>query len=184
MEHETPFTYDEKEYDLSHLQPIEFDITLKAHKTNPELKILINVVFSNHCYTEGVTTVSNASHNFLDHNNQRRWFSPARHESSGMLPGLVKQLHTKKCCFTGRTNWLIIELQGSDGKDIPFHVFFSIWKNKKIGNSLCLCIDSAYFKTKGDNSPTRRNKMDRISFAMLARKTLQGKPIKRPSSIR
>ena len=163
MKHETPFTYDEKEYVLSHLQPMEFDITLKAHNANPKLDIAINVVFSNHCYTEGVTTLSDASHDFVDHNSQRRWFSPERHKSSEILPELVKQLHTRKCCFTGRNNWLIIELQGSDGKDIPFHIFFSIWKNKEKGNSLCLRIDSAYFKTKGDNSPTRRRSEEHTS---------------------
>ena len=168
-------------YDLSHLQPTQVNITLDARGKNQELAIILNVRYSCHCYSEGEPPIAGQAHDFLDHNDWRRWFSPDRHESSLMLPELIQQIHTKKAHFTGKQNWLVIELQEEqDSVIIPFYLYFSIRKNKDVENGLLLDVVSAYMKTKGDNSPHRRGSMDRTAFAMLARKILAGKKVRQP----
>jgi len=180
MRHPPFFEHKGERYDLTHLQPIQVTLTLNAHKDNPELELVIDVKFSNHCYSEGEPKTAGTPHDLVDHNNWRRWFCPDRHASSLILPELITQFPTKKCLFTGKHNWLIIELTGENGEFHNFHVYFTLRKNTAVDNGLLLFIESAYKKTKGDNSPKRRGRMDRTAFAMLARKTLEGKSVRRP----
>lgn len=167
-------------YDLSHLQPTQVNVTIQAHKTNPELELLLDVRFTNHCFSEGEPKTAGLPHDFVDHNCKPRWFCPDRHSDSLLLPELINQLPTKQCLFTGKHNWLVIEMKGSNGVFVPYHVYFTLKNNQDIDNGLKLFIESAYKKTKGDNSPKRRGSMDRTAFAMLARKTLAGEKVKRP----
>lgn len=180
MRHPDSFEHDGKTYDLLHLQPTQFSLTLQAHKDNPELVILVDLRYSNHCYTEGATDVGGREHDMLDHNDWPRWFCPGRHDTSLLLPDLVQELHKKKCLFTGKHNWLVVEIQTREGERVPFHVYFAIRKNKHLDNGLFVTIESAYLKTRGENSPHRHGGMDRTAFALLARKTLSGQGIKRP----
>jgi hypothetical protein len=90
-------------------------------------------------------------------------------------------MHTKKCLFTGKHNWLIVEIESNNSSSVPFHIYFTIRKNKRMENGLFIFIESAYRKTKGGNIPHRRGRMDRTAFAMLARKTLAGESVRRPA---
>ena len=183
MIHPDEYNHGGEIYDLSHLKPVEVNITLSAHGNNPELAIVLNVRYSNHCYSEGEAAIAGQAHDFVDHNDWPRWFSVERHKSSLMLSDLIQQIHTKKAHFTGKQNWLVIELQEEqDSVIIPFYLYFTIRKNKgkDVENGLLLDVVSAYMKTKGDNSPHRRGSMDRTAFAMLARKTLAGDAVGQP----
>lgn len=184
MEHPPFFVHKDERYDLTHLRPFMFNLTLQAHKSNPELEISLRVEFTNHCYTEGaaqdVTELNGVTYDEVDHYEWPRWYNTERYNTSLLLPDFVRQIHTKKCLFTKRQNWLIIELEEENGTIVPFYLIFSIWAHKNQENSLGLRIVSAYKKTKEDNAPKRGHGMDRISFAMLARKTLANVPIKRP----
>lgn len=182
MWHPPFFEHGGVKYDLAHLHPLQVNLALNAHKENPELELLLDVKFSNHCYTTGKPKVAGTPHDLLDHNNWQRWFCHDRYQSSLMVPDLVRQIHTKRCNFTGpeKRNWIVIEHRGSDGVFVPFYLVFSIWKNKAKDNALKLNIVSAYEKTEGDNAPHRGGGMDRIAFAMLARKTLAGEVVRRP----
>jgi len=180
MIHPEFFEHQGEQYALTHLQATQFSLLLQEHKNNPELEILIDIRYSNHCYSEGEPDIEGRECDFYDHNNWPRWFNPGRHETSLLLPGLVQEIHKKKCLFTGKHNWLVIEVQTLEGERVPFHVYFAIRKNKHVDNCLYITIESAYLKTRGDNSPHRHGSMDRTAFAMLARKTLAGQPVRRP----
>ncbi|MFK5912932.1 MAG: hypothetical protein QM484_01040 [Woeseiaceae bacterium] len=173
------------EYKFNHLMPLDLSINLEAHNKNSELTVSLTFFFSNHCYTEGVKENEDISEQFLllDHNQNQRKFCINRYQMSLQLPELLKQLHTKKCFFTGRQNWLVIEVLNNSGENIFYHVFFNIKKHKRKKNGLFIEIQSAYIKEKGENTPTRR-KNERMSFAMIARKIITGKPIKSPHSRR
>lgn len=180
MNHPPYFEHGGSRYDLAHLQPTLVNVTLQPHKENPKLELMLDVRFTNHCYSEGAPKIAGTAHDFLDHNGWPRWFCPARHADSLLLPDLIAQLPTKKCQFTGKHNWLVIELMGDAGVFVPYHVYFTLKNTPNVENGLKLFIESAYKKTKGDNSPKRRGSMDRTAFAMLARKTLAGEKVKRP----
>ena len=184
MNHPDFFTYDDTQFDLSHLGVLELSLTLQQHNTNPELELLLRIEFTNHCYTEGaaegITEIDGITHHTVDHNGWPRWYDAERHTTSLLLPDFVKQIHKKKCQFAKDQNWLIIELEEDDGTIVPFYIVFSIWKHKWRENSLGLRVISAYKKTKGDNTRKRSGNMASVSFAMLARKTLAGEAIKSP----
>ncbi|MFK5950944.1 MAG: hypothetical protein QM500_19505 [Methylococcales bacterium] len=179
MNHPPFLEHNGKQYTLNHLEDTQIELTLQAHKTNPELELTIQLSYTNHCYTQG-TTENSEPHDMEDHNGWPRWFNLERYETSLLLPEFVKQIHKKKCLFTGKQNWLVIELKESSGISVPFYLVFSLWNNKEVENGLHLNIVSAYKKTEGDNAPHRGGSMDRVAFAMLARKTLEGKSVKRP----
>jgi hypothetical protein len=168
------------EYDLSHLQQSQVTVTLASHNKNPEIELLLDVRFSNHCYSEGDPKTAGHPHDLLDHNNKPRWFCPDRHRMSLQLPDIIQALHTKKCLFTGKNNWLVVESQNALGTTVNYHVYFNLKKHREIENSLIMYVESAYEKTKGNNAPKRGRGHDRIGFPMLARKTLADKSIKRP----
>lgn len=180
MRHPLYFEHERVRYDLTHLQPKRVSVVLKAHKNNPELNLMIDIKFSSHCFSEGKPKTTGTLHDFKDHNKWPRWFCPKRHATSLILPELITQLPKKKCFFTGKDNWLIIELIGENGESNKFYIYFTLRKNVDIENGVLLFIESAYEKTKGDNFPKRSRSMDRTNFAMLARKKLAGKSVRRP----
>lgn len=168
-------------YDLRHLSPCLVSMLIKEDGNYPEIQLEMDVKYTNHCYSEGKPKIAGAPSDLTDHHNQPRWFCPYRHETSLLLPQLITNLPDRKCLFTGKTNWLVIELLGRNGIQTPFHVYFTLKKKKTaIKNSLSLFIESAYMKDTGDNSPKRRGSLDRIRFAMLARKTIAGESVRRP----
>ena len=180
MKHPPHFEHEGIRYNLDHLQPLQHTVTLSAHNGNPELILLLDVKFSNHCYSEGAPQTPNDPPSFVDHNKKPRWFCPVRHQMSLKLPNIIQEIHTRKCLFTGKHNWLVVESQNAYGTITKYHVYFKLKKHNTNKDALVMYVESAYEKTKGNNTPKRGKGHDRIGFPMLARKTLSGAPIKRP----
>ena len=135
MRHPENFTHEGIQYDLAHLQPSIVTITLAAHNKKPELQLLLDVKFSNHCYSEGTPKTTGEPHHFCDHNNRPRWFCPLRHQMPYELPKIIEEIHTKKCLFTGKHNWLVVESRNASGTIINYHVYFTLKQHRENKNS-------------------------------------------------
>lgn len=170
------------DYDLSHFQPWSTKIIIPEKDHHPELALKIEFLFSNHCYTEGLKDHEPDSVPLLkDPRGNRRRFCPNRYEHSLMLRDILQDISKYKCLFTGRDNWLLIEVKNEKGELLNYHVYLSIKPHHSNGG-LFIRVVSAYIKDKGNNKPKRKGRHDRISFCILARKVINGEPVKRPSS--
>lgn len=168
-------------FELKHLFPTDINLTLREDKTNPELDIKLTIFYSNHCYTEGIKDNDVKPEKILkDHNGNERKFCVRRYNMSLRLPDLILVVHTKKCLFTNRQNWLIVEDTDETGQRVKYHIYFSLKKHRKNKNGLIMRIESAFIKDRGANTPKRGAGHDRIHFAKLARKKLSNDTIKRP----
>ena len=172
---------DDKVINLGHLNPLDIQVKIEAYNNHPPMNITLTFFFTNHCYTEGVKDNENVPPHMLleDHNGNPRKFCYDRYHMSLRLPDMLRQIHDKKCMFTGKQNWLVIQIEDSGGKPQEYHIYFNLKKHRRNKNGLFITIQSAYFKTKGNNTP-KRKRHDRINFAMLARRTLADKSIIRP----
>lgn len=166
-------------YDLSHMSPWTTELDIQAKGNNPAMKLEVTFRFTNHCYTEGIAESDiDPVPLLLDHNGNRRRFCPIRHDRSLGLRDILKEIHKQKCLFAGRRNWLVIELIDEGGKTLHYHIYLSIKVHSERGDALAIWIESAFVEDRGRNIPKRGGRHKRISFAMLARKTLLGQPIK------
>lgn len=181
MKHPKKIIIDGKEFELIHLFPTDVNITLREDKTNPELELLLTIFYSNHCYTEGLKENEIKPDTILkDHNGNDRKFCIRRYNMSLRLPKLILMIHTKKCLFTRKQNWLIIEDTDETGERVKYHIYFSLKKHHKHNNGLVMRIESAFIKDRGENTPRRGKGHERINFSKLARKKLANETIKIP----
>lgn len=181
IKHPKTIVVDGESFDLMHLFPWEVKLNIPAKDKHPELEATVFFRFSNHCYTESVPpNECDPTPLIKDHNGFRRQFCKKRYSHSIGLRDILEAIHTRKCLFTGRNNWLIIELKNDNGNTVNYHVYFSIKRHRTQNNAVIIWIESAYIKDKGTNAPKRGYGHDRIHFAMLVRKILKGEPIRRP----
>lgn len=170
------------DYDLSHFQPWSIEIIIPEKDHHPELALKIEFRFSNHCYTEELKDHEpDSTPSLTDQYGNRRRFCPVRYKHSLKLRDILQDINTYKCLFTGRSNWLIIEVENEKGEWLNYHVYLLIKPHRSNGG-LFIRVVSAYIKDKGNNQPKRKSRHNRISFCILARKMINGEPVRRPPS--
>ena len=81
-----------RQVSISHLAPTIFSCPSAAFGRD----ILIQLEFSNHCYTCGFDAALHSPADVLLHDPKRRVFDPVRHKLSLGLPGMLAQLPTSK----------------------------------------------------------------------------------------
>jgi hypothetical protein len=168
-------------YDLSHLDPIEKSFTLKASKTDKAIDITVDFLFSNHCYTESLPEGEFACCALLDQRKKKRKFSPYRYECSLEMGAILDEFVNKRCLFTGRHNWLILERIDDSGAQVSYNIYFSVDKHNTKENGLFVRVESAYVKDKQlENTPKRGGRAKRAGFAVIARARLKGRKVKPP----
>jgi len=168
-------------YDLKHMSPWELKVNIPAQDKNPEIDVTLYFHFSNHCYTEGVET-SNLDPKplIMDNQGRRRQFCKKRYGNSIELREILKNTNTKYCLFTGRENWLIVNLKNEAGREYKYHIYFSIKRHRQEKNALIVWVETAFIKDRGNNQPKRGKSLSRIKFEMLVRKTIKNEKIVKP----
>jgi len=109
-------------YSLIHLQDVEYHFRIPSSGKYPELEIILIVRFSSHCVSWGPRRgekidfgIHGEDRRIIDENGVHRCFDEARYLLSLHLPGIFKTFVERDCLFTGRRNWLVVEVLDSDG---------------------------------------------------------------------
>jgi hypothetical protein len=94
-----------------------------------------------------------------------------------VLPDVVRSLDTRKCFFTDRNNYLVVELPDALPIGFEYWIFFDVRRVAE-PNTVLLFVQSAY---AGDTrkSPYSRRR-EKVRFRMLVSKALEGERPKRP----
>ena len=177
-----------KSYDLSHLQDAQFAFTIAETAECPKIRASMLMQFGSHCVSIGPPMAKpfdfiriGDDSKIIDGRGIERCFCPDRYSLSKNLPDIIRSLpEGRKCYFTGRDNWLTVELLGPGGVPQFYEVFFDV--RRMSSNAVRIYVESSYVRTedKKDNQPKGFRKRDKIGSKNLLIKTLRREPIRRP----
>lgn len=176
---------------LDHLRDSTFQVDVPPANGQAGVLLTVNVEYSSHCVSRGPKKnqqidfhVICTSRMVIDHRQVRREFKESRHELSFLLPGIINTLRDRKCFFTGRENFLTLELgrilPGYD-ENTKYEVYFNVRRDDK-KNTLKLYVESAYVRDDdADNEPMNFKKSDKMTAWKLLLKKARGEPVKGPT---
>jgi hypothetical protein len=159
---------------FAHLEPR----TLIVATASRPAGVSIDVVFSNHCFSESFnpTTHFGAPVDVWD-GAKRRVFDQIRYTLSLDLPGIVDALPISPVFRTPEANFVRITAPAG-APDIDYRIFFRLERaGRGARHDLKLRVESAYNPNPGQAVPTRD--MTKVRFVMLVDKTLRGERISR-----
>ena len=164
-------------YELSHLHPFRYPLLLPERPNQPAREVEIRVAFSAHTFTAGCSISEVPDHHYSTGPRDLRKFCPTRYQLSKKLPDVARSLENRKCFFTDRNNYFVIELPEALPAGFEYWVFFDV-RGVPDPDAVLLFIQSAY---AGDASKTPRGrKAEKVGFRVLVGKALDGCRAKRP----
>jgi hypothetical protein len=171
-------TIEGRTYDLSHLEPFSFEFVTPEKDGRPQQLYAIDVLFSWHCFARGIAPGEDFSKAIgISRGRETRLFDERRYRFSRQLPGIVRDIGSRKCFHTGRGNFFTVELVDEKGSRIEYTIFFKVSRRAQ-PRALTLRVESAYVR---DRVPLGRPRPPRpIRFSVIAYNTASGKPIKEP----
>lgn len=179
---------DGRRYDLSHLLARVVEFTMPATGKFPALTVSMQVEYTSHCVTYGSAidgkpfdfTSLSPARRLRDHRGIERVFCFDRYRWSLQLPEIIARLDSHTCYFTGRENWLAIDMIDDEGRRCEYEVFFRL-RRGDAPRTLRLVVESAYVRDPAKKKPgLPRSRRGRIKFAVMAAKILRGEPIRDP----
>lgn len=171
-----PFEHDEKNYDLSHLDPFDWVYKIKKNDGQSEDVYKFQVEFSDHTFTSSPERNSSGIH-YDTGTKDKRLFDFDRYNHSLRLPEIIQGLASRKCFLTGtdHKNYFTVEIIDEDGSKRNYAVFFAVKKMEKRRGWIRLYVESAYILDE-DKEPSKKRK---IGFNVIARNTQRGSNINR-----
>lgn len=158
--------------DFAHLEPVTLLVPTKSKPAG----VSLDVVFSNHCFSETFDAVQHVG-DVVDvwDGRVRRVFDQVRYDLSAALPGIVQGLPTSKVFITPESNFVRVTApDGAPGVD--YRMFFRLGRNDRSARTdLWMRVESAYSPDEGQATPLAD--MTRIGFTMLVDKTFKREPI-------
>jgi hypothetical protein len=162
-------------YDLSHLDPLRFEVSFDEYKGLPARVIAVHVGFALHTFTIDEDQAG-ADSDLFDTDRERRVFDRERYELSKRLRQVLLDLPKSKCFFTSGISFLTVR-----GDAVPagfeYRVFFTVRRRAK--DAVELIVQSAYLG-RIDLAPRGRTKQP-VGFRVILINTCDGRPVKRPA---
>jgi hypothetical protein len=156
-------------YDLGHLDPFTFRFTADG------LAYAVKVIFSCHCFTEGLQAHHTPQDHYT-HDGETRAFCVERHGLSIMLPGLVQSLGTvyHNTKWGNFFFWKNHQLQTAT---TPYLVFFNMAKSTSGNADVLMNINSAHLKPNMTQFAAPVKFKTLVEAKAKGRKLKTGKPI-------
>lgn len=148
----------------------------------------VQIEYSSHCISRGPKKdqaldfqTLGYEYMVIDHRQVRRAFHPERHALSFLLPGVIATFADRRCFFTGKDNFLTLEL-GTAMPGYPagskYEVYFNVRKGEA-KNTLRMYVESAYVRDEdADNAPVNFKKADKITAWKLFLNKIRGVSVK------
>lgn len=164
----------EEVFNLEHLHPTLWEITIPAKGKNPERNLMVSVSYSLHCFTrrekEDETVAEDA---WYSDSRESRVFDGERWALSKYLPEIIATLEKRRCLHTKHEEFVTVEILHEE-RTIEYAVFFTVTKSGKAGVDLNLFVNSAYERAES----IKHKKPIRFHVILLNR--YLGKVIKPP----
>jgi hypothetical protein len=166
-------------YDLSHLDPLSFDFVIPEKDGRPRQLYAIDVIFSWHCFTRGIAPGEDFPKALaISRGRETRLFDERRYRFSRQLPGIIRDIGSRKCFHTGKGNFFTVEFIDEEGARVEYTIFFKV-SQSVTRSGLTLRVESAY--ARGSRVPVGRPRPPRpVRFSVIAYNTATGKPIREP----
>src|SRR6185312_16282492 len=162
-------------YDLSHLHPLRYTLSLEQTANNAARDVEVRVGFSSHTFTESCE--NHEAHDAYSPPNDPRRFSVDRYELSKRIPNVIRNLKGRDVLFGNQDNYLVVELPGVIPPGTEYWVFFDLRPVRDSPQSapsgVLLFVQSAYVGNM--QRPPYGPKPKRIGFSALVGLTLQGR---------
>lgn len=173
------FKHNGIEYDLSHIHPSSIQYVQPEKGGNPARVYKVDVCYSLHCFSKG-KSLTEMNDPLLDYSDAKetRGFDFFRYDLSKQLPTIIKNLNLKKCMFTGRGNFFIIEVVTPSGTKEDYEVYFDVMRGKVPG-VLHLLVQSAFVAAPENRNKRRATK--KVALYIILANKLAGKLIKIPN---
>lgn len=172
------FEFKGKVYELSHLHPFTWYLTLGKEGVHPERKYRFNIEFSMHCFTKKLIDNKAITDEALFYSGPKetRLFCFERYELSKQLPEIINNIDKKPCWHTNHGHFFTIELQNQNGVKSDYEIYFDVHKSGK--GWLTLIVKSAYVRDEkyGTTQPKKR----KIRFSVITRSRFENKKLRRP----
>jgi len=174
-------------YDLGHLQDAKYAFTIEATQKYPEVSFEVLVQYSSHCVSWGPKhgqiidfSIHGEDRRIIDDKGIHRCFCEDRYGFSHALPDIFCTLPERHCLFTGRENWLTVDIGDRFGYSQEYEVYFNI--TRQSGRLLRIYVESAYVRTEGIaiQKPLHLKRRDRVRGKVLLAKKVRGEPVRRP----
>lgn len=172
---------------LDHLQDRRFRQVIEASGNAPRLEFTVLVQYSSHVVSIGPRhglrldfARLGRDREIIDDGGRSRCFCEDRYRFTDKLPAIIESLPERMCFFTGRENWLTVEITTTSGEREEYEVFFRV--TRQSGKMLRIYVESAYVRDEfaSDKRPMKRVKRDKVKGVTLLAKKLRGEPIRRP----
>jgi hypothetical protein len=165
------------EFARNRLHPFRYPLLLPEKLNRESREVEIRVAFSAHTFTRGCSIAEDPDYHYSTAPRDLRKFCPNRYELSKILPDVVRSLDVRKCFFTDRNNYFVVELPEPLPAGFEYRVFFDV-RGVAEPNAVLLFIQSAY---AGDTRKSPRGRRgEKVRFRMLVSKALEGQRVKRP----
>jgi hypothetical protein len=164
---------DGKEIDRSHLDPM----TLVCPCADYPRPIVVNVTFSNHCFTDHyIDGIHDPAWKVMDHRAERV-FCFTRHGLSQRLPGMVQALPTANVWQTKSDRNFVYAVMLDDGLGTSYPMFFSLKREKEGAGDVAMFVESAY-PIAGPTMAGQLKGAPKIRFATLCRKAARNESLR------
>ncbi|WP_321473223.1 hypothetical protein [uncultured Paludibaculum sp.] len=174
-----PFRYGLEEYDLCHLHPATITYTQEARGGKPARCYAVDVVYSMHCFTRGIKADERPNPDLCYRDSREtRVFDFRRYELSRQLPGIIRDLCTRKVYHSGRGNFFTIEIiDKRTGARLEYEIYFVASRSSRKGR-IDLVVQSAY--VRDPEHLANRPKLKPIAFPVILFNVLNNKEIRVP----
>jgi hypothetical protein len=178
---------DGSRYLLNHLLSNTFVVVLPATERHSRIEATVRVEYTSHCMSTGPKPGAaldfaqiGLDRRVFDHRGVARAVCFRRHRWSLNLPSVIQSIEHRKCCFSGRGNWFVVEDIDDERRRVEYEVFFQL---RAVGaRSLRLVIESAYVRDAGrDGVGVPKSRRRVVRFRVMVAKELRGETVRSPS---
>ena len=131
------------EFARNRLHPFRYPLLLPEKLNRESREVEIRVAFSEPTFTRGCSIAEDPDYHYSTAPRDLRKFCPNRYELSKILPDVVRSLDVRKCFFTDRNNYFVVELPEPLPAGFEYRVFFDV-RGVAEPNAVLLFIQSAY----------------------------------------
>jgi hypothetical protein len=158
---------------FAHLEPLQFTMETEVRPKGA----VIDVRFSNHCFSEGYDPELHPDPVDVWDRGQRRAFDQGRYELSLGLPAIIAGLPTAVVYLTPEANFVRIMAPGANGDD-EYRVYFNVKRGgRQPACDVSLFVESGYSPV-GAKQILKPAQMTKVRFAILVDKTLRGEKLR------
>jgi len=156
---------------FAHLEPFQMSVVTEGRPGGA----VIDVRFSNHCFSEGYDAALHANPVDVWDRGRRRVFDQARYDLSLGLPAILAALANSHVYQTPEANFVrIATLDGAAGE---YRVYFNLRRAPVgSGHDLSLFVESAYRPDLA--MALKPARMTKVRFKLLADKVLRGESLR------